>query len=243
MMGKLIEQIQSLGYYFIEGEPILSVPSPEGGFIEINRLSVSQIKGGQTMILKHDDSPTMFPGGQAFRHGIPDSQFIDSIKTTCGAIYKDYYALDDNGYSLLLYSYSSRTKAYLDSEKARIGLIDYKEGMPEEFFSLVQYTIGRGIGLVDAGKYADGRFVVQSSKPLFAEDYVLRMHFTRFPSQQDIEDAVIIHKMEYDFKQGRHREVFCCNDCGEIKHWLDIEGPIERKLAMRLQRVCGCKKQ
>lgn len=238
-MGKLIEQIQSLGYYFTEGEPILSVPSPDGGFTEIRRLSVSQTRGQQTMRLKHDDSPTMFPGGLSLREGT-HSALIEGVKTTCGAIYRDYYGLDDNGYAILLYNYSGRTKEYLDSEKARIGLIDYKDGMPEQFFSLKQYTIGQGIGEVDAGQYADGRFVAQSSRPLFEEDFVLRLHFTRLPSQQDVEDAVTIRKIERDFQLGRHREVFHCNDCGEIKHWVDIEGPIERKLAMRLMRKCGC---
>ena len=240
-MGRLIERIQSLGYFITEGKPLLSVPSADGGFVEIRQLSVSLENGEQTMILNHDDSPTMFPGGLAFRQGVLDHSLIDGIKTTCGEVYKDFYGLDDNGYALLLYSYSGRTKAYLDAEKERIGLIDYKEGMPEPFFSLAQYTIGHGIGEMAAGQYADGRFVVQSSRPHYEEDYILRMHFTRFPSRQDVEDAALIREVERDFKLGRHREVFHCNDCGETKHWLDIEGPIERKLNMRLLHVCGCK--
>ena len=239
-MGKLTEQIQSLGYYFTEGKLLISVPSPDGGFIEIKQLSVSLKGGRQTMAIKHDDSPTMIPGGLAFRQGVLDSALLDGIKTTCGAIYKDFYGLDDNGYSLLLYNYSGRTKAYLDSEKARIGLIDYKEGMPEQFLGLEQYTIGQGIGEMDAGQYADGRFVVQSSRPLYEENYVLRMHFTHFPSKQDVEDAVAIRKVEHDFTLERHHEAFHCKACGELKHWLDIEGPIERKLAMWLERKCGC---
>lgn len=242
-MGNLIEQIQKLGYYVTEGEPLLSVPSQDGDYVEINRLNVSLSDGRQKMAIKVDDSPTMFPDELTFRSDNLRSENSNGIKTTCGALYKDYYGLDDNGYSMLLYNYSGRTKAYLDSEKTRIGLISYKEGMPESFIALERYTIGQGIGEMDAGQYADGRFVVQSSHPLFDEDYVLRMHFTHFPSQQDVQDAAVIRKVERDFKLGRHREVFVCNKCGEVMHWLDIEGPVARKLAMRLSRLCGCSEE
>ena len=33
---------------------------------------------------------------------------------------------------------------------------------------------------------------------------------------------------------------FVLYDCGEMRHWVDIVGTIERKLAMRLMRKCGC---
>ncbi len=141
--------------------------------------------------------------------------------------------------SWLLHNHSLRTKTYLDGEKQRLGLIDYKEGLPEAFFSLERYTVGGGIGEVEVGRYADGRFVVQSTS-IIDESAVLRMHFTRFPSMQDVEDTLTIRKMERDFRLGRHREVFHCSRCGELRHWLDIEGPIARKLHMRLKHQCGC---
>lgn len=238
-MGKLIEQIQSLGYHFEEGKTLLSVPTAKGDFKEIKQLSVRSLDG-QIMTIKRDNSPTMFPGSIVFRQGILDNSLLDGIKTTCIDIYKDYYDLDCNGYTILLHNYSSRTKAYLDSEKARIGLIDYKEGMPEQFFALDRYMISQGIGEVDVGYYADGRFVVQSARPLFEEDHVLRMHYTRAPSKEDVEDAVTIRKLERDFKLGRHRETFLCSDCGNPRHWLDIKGDIRHKLQMRLMRKCGC---
>ncbi len=142
--------------------------------------------------------------------------------------------------SWLLHNFSLRTKQYLDAEKDRIGLIGYKESLPEAFFSLDQYTVGGGVGEVEVGRYADGRFVVQSTS-IIDESDVLRMHFTRFPSKQDVEDALTIRKMERDFSLGRHREMFHCNRCGELRHWLDIEGPIGRKLEMRLRHQCGCR--
>ncbi len=237
-MGKLTEQIQSLGYHFLEGKPLMSVPAG-AGFTEIRQLSVRALDG-QIMEIKRDTSPTLFPGGPAYRQGVLDGSLADGLKTSCDAIYRDYYSLDDNGHSLLFFNYSARTKQYLDAEKARIGLISYKEGIPEGFFALDQYAVGQGIGEMDIGHYADGRFVAQSAHPLFEEEYVLRMHFSRFPSKQDVEDAVVIRKMERDFKLGRHREIFICNDCGETKHWLDIPGSISEKLRLRLQRKCGC---
>ena len=62
------------------------------------------------------------------------------------------------------------------------------------------------------------------------------------PDQRDVEDALIVRKMERDFRLGRHRETFTCSDCLERKHWLDIPGNIQEKLALRLMRKCGCNK-
>lgn len=237
-MGKMIEQIESLGYHFTEGRPLRSVPKDDG-FQEIFELRV-RAPDGQIMTVKCDESPTMFPGGLALRDGVLDRSLVDGLKTTCGEIYQDYYDLDENGYSLLLHNYSKRTKDFLDAEKERIGLIDYKEGMPEGFFALDKYPIGQGIGEVDVGRYADGRFVAQTSSTFFDEAHVLRMHYRRFPSRQDVEDALTIRKMERDFKLGRHREMFHCGTCGELKHWLDIPGTISEKLEHRLNHHCGC---
>lgn len=237
-MGRLVDQIQGLGYHLSEGRTLRSVPAGDG-FVEIRELRASS-GDGQVMVIQADESPTMFPGSVAFREGVMDGALVDGVKTTNAAVYQDFYGLDENAMSWLVRNYSLRTKAYLDGEKARIGLIDYKEGLPEPFFALDKYTIGQGIGDVDVGQYADGRFVAQSAQALFDDEQVLRMHFTRFPSRQDVEDTVTIRKMERDFKLGRHREMFHCSRCGELKHWLDIEGPIYRKLDMRLMHTCGC---
>lgn len=225
-MGTLTEQISRQGYRFIEGRPLRSVPQDDA-LREIHELRV-RAESGQEVVLKCDTSPTMFP--------TPDGD----ITTSCDAIYRDYYGLDENALTLLLYNYSSRTKAYLDGERARIGLTDYKEGLPEGFFALDRYPIGQGIGEVDVGRYADGRYVAQTSQALFAEAHVLRMHFTHYPSLQDVEDTLTLRKIERDFKLGRHREVFTCSDCGASRHWLDIPGTIQQKLTLRLRRKCGC---
>lgn len=237
-MGKLSDKIASLGYHFSEGKTLLSVKSGES-FQEIKELRVQSLDG-QTMVLKRDNSPVMFPGGVSYWKGVMDTSHSEDIVTTCGEVYRDYYDLDENGYAMLLYNYSGRTKAYLDSEKARIGLTDYKEGTPEAFFALANYMMEEGVGEVNAGRYADGRFVAQTANPLFEEDHVLRMHYSRMPTEQDIADTLVIRKIERDFKLGRHREIFCCSACGEFKHWLDIPGGIRKKLSMRLKHRCGC---
>lgn len=236
----LVDQILSLGYHLSEGKPLRSVPLRDG-FVEICELR-ARAQDGQVMVLRADESPTLFPGGIAMRDGVLDGSLFDGIRTTCGEVYRDYYGLDDNAACWLLYNHSLRTKEYLDAEKARIGLTDYKEGFPEGFFALDKYPISGGLGEVDVGRYADGRFVAQTSQALFDEAHVLRMHYTRFPSRQDVEDTLTIRKIERDFKLGRHRELFHCTDCGEMRHWLDIDGDISTKLKMRLKRRCGCAK-
>lgn len=237
-MGVLTEQIQSLGYHFIEGRPLRSVPKDDG-FQQIFELRV-RASDGQTVVVKCNTDPTLFPGGMALRDGVLDRTLQDGIRTTNDSIYRDYYDMDENGYCLLLFNSSARTRAYLDSEKIRIGLIDYKEGLPEGFFALDRYPIQRVIGDVDVGRYADGRYVAQTARGLFEETHVLRMHYSRFPSRQDVEDTLTIRKIERDFASGRHKEVFHCDDCGELRHWLDIPGSLQDKLRMRLARRCGC---
>ncbi len=238
-MKQLIMDIESLGYHFSEGNPVMSVKTAQE-FMEIRELRV-QSSDGQVLLIKVDNSPFLFPGGIAFRKGIMDRSLTDGIHTTCSEIYREYYGLDEDGLCMLLYNCSKRSRDYLDAEKTRIGLTDIKEGDPEPFFALDHYDVGMGIGQIDVGRYADGRFVAQTAHTwLYEDSSVLRMHFTRMPSREDLEDALIIRKMERDFKLGRHREVFTCNDCGETRHWLDIPGGIREKLSLRKQRKCGC---
>lgn len=153
-MGKLVEQIESLGYHFQEGKQLLSVAAQQG-FTEIRQLLVRSMDG-QTIVVKQDDSLMLFPGGIAFSKGVLDVSLADGVRTTCAEIYRDYYNLDENGYSMLLYNYSGRTKQYLDAEKQRIGLTDYKDGLPEGFFAVGHYDeLGYGVAEMDIGRYAD----------------------------------------------------------------------------------------
>ncbi len=237
-MGKLIEDLKRMGYQFQEGNPINMVTVGEGS-VQINELRV-QSPEGQIILLKRDQTPILFPGDT---DGLPDNDRTgeDGIRTTCAEVYRDYYALDEEAMSLLLHNYSLRTKAYLEEQRQRLGLTSVKEGPPEAFFVLDEFNVGMGVGLMEVGRYADGRFVAQSSgESLYEDADVLRMHFSHLPDQRDVEDALIIRKMERDFKLGRHRETFTCSDCFEKRHWLDIPGTIQEKLALRLMRKCGC---
>lgn len=240
-MGKLIEELQRMGYTFQEGNPMASVQRGEDS-LQVNELRVESPEG-QIILLKRDQTPILFPGDT---DGNPHNDFAgeDGVRTTCAAVYQDYYGLDDEGLSMLLYNYSLRTKAYLDDERERIGLLSVKEGKPEAFFVLDEFNVGMGVGLIETGRYADGRFVAQSAAESLYEDAdVLRMHFSHLPDRRDVEDALIIRKMERDFKLGRHRETFTCSDCLQRRHWLDIPGSIQEKLALRLMRKCGCAAQ
>ena len=238
-MGKLIEDLQRMGYAFQEGNPISTVQVGDQS-VQVNELRVESPEG-QLILLRRDRTPILFPGdtdGQTHN----DRTGEDGIRTTCIQVYTDYYSLDEEAVTHLLHGYSLRTKRYLDQERERIGLTSVKEGPPEAFFVLDEFNVGMGVGLIETGRYADGRFVAQSaSESLYEDADVLRMHFTHLPDQRDVEDALIIRKMERDFKLGRHRETFTCSDCLERKHWLDIPGTIQEKLALRLMRKCGCK--
>ncbi|MHC1787346.1 MAG: hypothetical protein AB9880_09830 [Christensenellales bacterium] len=237
-MGKLIEDLKGMGYHFQEGNPVNTVAVGEKN-VQVNELRVESPEG-QIILLKRDLTPILFPGDT---DGLPENDWTgeDGIRTNCAAIYTDFYGLDEEAACMLLYNYSLRTRHYLESERQRIGLTSVKEGSPEAFFVLDEFNVGMGVGLMEVGRYADGRFVAQSSGDSLYEDAdVLRMHFTHLPDQRDVEDAMIIRKMERDFKLGRHRETFTCSDCFEKKHWLDIPGSIQEKLALRLMRKCGC---
>ncbi len=237
-MGKLIEELMKMGYSFQEGNPLLTLPV-NGSSVQVNELRV-QSPEGQIILLKRDMTPMLFPGDT---DGEPhnDATGEDGIRTTCGAVYQDYYKLDEEATSLLLYNHSLRTHKYLVQERQRIGLTSIKEGAPESFFVLDEFNVGMGVGLIETGRYADGRFVAQSANQSLYEDAdVLRMHFDHLPDQRDVEDALIIRKMERDFKLGRHRETFTCTDCQQTRHWLDIPGTIQEKLALRMMRKCGC---
>ncbi len=240
-MGKLIETLRLMGYAFQEGNPVTTVPLGDQS-VMINELRVESPEG-QLVLLKQDTTPMLFPGDT---EGLPHNDYAgeDGVRTTCIRVYRDYYGLDDQGVCLLMHRYSLRTKQYLDGEKRRMGLIGMKEGPPEAFFVLDEFNVGMGIGLMETGRYADGRFVAQSaSESLYEDADVLRMHFTHLPEQRDVEDALVVRKLQRDFRLGRHRETFTCSDCLQRRHWLDIPGTLQEKLALRLMRKCGCLNQ
>lgn len=237
-MGKLIDTLKEMGYEFQEGNPVASLERGEDK-LQINVLRVLSPEG-QILLLKRDRTPILFPGDT---DGVPDNDRTgeDGIRSTCIEVYEDYYDLDEEQLSLLEHSFSLRTKHYLDEERERLGLISIKEGRPESFFVLDEFDVGMGIGMFEIGRYADGRFVAQSASESFYEvTDVLRMHYDHLPDKRDVEDALIIRKMERDFKLGRHRETFTCGDCLQKRHWLDIPGTIQEKLSLRMMRRCGC---
>ena len=227
-MGELIDELKGMGFEFQEGNLVMEV-EVAGSTVEIHDLRVKSSEG-QIILLKRDMTPMLFPG-----------KGRDDVRTACGDVYRDYYGLDDEGMAMLLYNHTLRTHQYLDEQRQRIGLISIKEGPPESFFVLDEFDVGMGIGLIETGRYADGRFVAQSASEAFYEDAdVLRMHFTHLPDEKDVEDALLIRKTERDFKLGRHRETFECENCGQKKHWLDIPGTMKEKLNLRMMRKCGC---
>lgn len=229
-MGKLINELKDMGYEFQEGNLVMEIVI-EGKSVEVHELRVKSAEG-QIILLKRDKTPMLFPGKE-----------ID-VRTTCADVYRNYYGLDDEGMAMLMYNHSLRTHNYLLDQRERIGLISIKEGPPESFFVLDEFDVGMGIGIIETGRYADGRFVAQSASEAFYDDAdVLRMHFTHLPDEEDVEDALLIRKTERDFKLGRHRETFVCVDCGQKKHWLDIEGSMKIKLNLRLMRKCGCQQK
>ena len=229
-MGKLIDELKDMGYGFQEGNLVMEL-EVAGKPAEIHELRVKSAEG-QIILLKRDMTPMLFPGKDR-----------DDVRTTCGDVYRDFYGLDEEGMSMLLHNHSLRTHNYLKEQRERIGLISIKEGPPESFFVLDEFDVGMGIGLIETGRYADGRFVAQSaSEAIFDEADVLRMHFTHLPDQSDVEDALLIRKTERDFKLGRHRETFECADCGKTRHWLDIPGTMKEKLSLRHAGKCGCRK-
>ena len=237
-MGKLTDTLKAMGYELLE-EP--STASADR-LSQVHNLRARSIHG-QSILLSRDETPILFPGDT---DGIPNNDWTgeDGVRTTHAEVYRDYYGMDDESYCMLVHGMSRRSWDYLEGEKQRIGLTGMKEAPPESFFVLDEFDVGRGVGTMEAGRYADGRFVAQSlPDPLNDEENVLRMHFTRLPEKTDAEDGLIIRQVESDLMHSRRGERFTCADCGVQKHWLDIPGTLREKHAQWSKRKCGCAAQ
>lgn len=205
-MGKLTETLKQMGYTFLEAArpqwpvPQLRVRSPRG----------------QELVLGRDEQPCFFPGDT---DGIPDNDWTgeDGVRTTACAVYCDYYALDREGCCRLLHACSCRVWEYLAAQRARIGLVGVKVAAPEQFFVLETHDIGLGVGILEAGRYADGRFVAQAVSA--GGGPVLRMHFRHLPERGQAQDGALIALIEQGLMDGTLTDP-------EDSGWLDPHGTL-----------------
>jgi len=135
-----------------------------------------------------------------------------------------------------------RTEKYLEKLNKTLGLVDYKAGYEEEDVDVEQvYTQFIG-GDIEVGKTNDGKWLAQYSKRTDVDDYVVvRMYFSRFPSQKDVETAKLLKEIEHHFMlYGYDAAKFNCWECGKERHWLDIPGGLREKWPAYLEKYCGC---
>jgi hypothetical protein len=60
------------------------------------------------------------------------------------------------------------------------------------------------------------------------------------PSLKAIQDAIMIDRLEFDFKFGKLEEEFICWECDHHVHWLDIKGDLKTKITCLKEKYCGC---
>ncbi len=208
-MGKLTDTLTKMGYTFIADEvPAGTVP----------RLRVRSPRG-QEIILGRNEQALLFPGDT---DGIPDNDWTgaDGLTLTSGSIYRDYYGMDDETYCRFLYGAGTRTREYLAKRKAVIGLTTWKYAKPELFFVLDTYDLGAQ-GVLEAGRYSDGRFVAQATGA--PGEQVLRMHFEHLPDLAQAAEGAVIAAAEQGFLTGT------LHDHPDGAHWLDTPGGINEK--------------
>lgn len=175
------------------------------------------------------------------------------ISTTGYGFYASYYSLSDDEASILRYGCSARSREYIEATMKNIGLeritdvancgggadgelTTCKNIATYNFFMNVETTLG----LLE-----DGTYVTQTCFQYIVDDFaVVKMYFSRKPSERDMEVAFVIRDVESYFSRpnfnGDDRETFVCYGCGNPVHWLNIPGGIKEKWSNLQERYCGC---
>jgi hypothetical protein len=110
-----------------------------------------------------------------------------------------------------------------------IGMISYTddvngsgsaEGVPSDFKEIVKYAI---FGNADTcvGKIND-EWIAQTCFMVDIDDFaVIKMYFEHLPSKDEIRTAFTVRKFDY-----HPIEIFRCWECGNLTHWLELDGDI-----------------
>lgn len=137
----------------------------------------------------------------------------------------------------------SKTQRYFDLIKQTIGLVKVEYGSDWiELENPKSYDI-RGLWVIQSEiGMKDGMCVVQYSERTDIDDYVIgKYFFNRYPSKEDFEAAQLLDEIEtYLQVHGWDKVKFICWECGQEKHFVDIEGSFEEKVQSWKEKYCGC---
>lgn len=177
-------------------------------------------------------------------------------------IYKAYYQMDPEAYSIFDNGYSLRTKAYLDRVKSNIGLISYTHAsesyydnedgsMTKKLEDFRRYErLASDYSDIEVGKN-NGHWIAQYSHQAGVDGYaVVKFIFNKCPTENDVITAYYIQQTEEYFRSAMFKktrwrtddnpEEFYCWNCGKKSHWLDIPGSLDEKFSRLKDKNCGC---
>ena len=150
-------------------------------------------------------------------------------------LYAEYYnfAEDEDLECCFKYGCSARSRKYVEETMKEIGLSGFKED--DEYLD-VETVKEYGLYINEPtkiGKLESG-WVAQTEHWNLDNYYVTKMYFDRLPTESEIVTAFYIIKFSYD-----PIEVFRCQGCDRISHWLEIPGDFKAKYTSAEERYCG----
>lgn len=161
-------------------------------------------------------------------------------------LYSEYYDFKNNQdlECCFKYKYSSRSRKYIESVMDNIGFVYYTDetngsmntdGEPTDFETVCIYKLFLNAE-TKIGKLESDLWIAKNCYQIEIDDFaVIKMYFNHKPSEHDLKVAFTIRKFE-----THPIEVFKCYECGNLIHWLELDGDIIKKYDMAEEKYCGC---
>lgn len=161
-------------------------------------------------------------------------------------LYSEYYDFQSNQNleCCFKYGYSPRSRKYIETIMSEIGLINYtdasngsmcEDGNPTDFDVVCKYNLFMNaetkIGMLESNLW-----IAQTCYQIETDDFaVIKMYFNHNPSDAELRTAFTVRKFELN-----PIEVFTCYECGRLTNWLELQGDINQKYDMAVEKYCGC---
>lgn len=244
----IIDKIKAMGYgirEYVPGEYVPGCTHKPNGFLEV-RFKRNEVDW--TIIPQTNDQGIYFCGDNHVSSAKEAELLVEqgvAYKATTNELYAAYFHQGEEEQCKFRYGYGMKSRAYLESAMEEIGLLTIEKDIKgtsmlstaaERIFVHTFMHIEKidECWIVETDdKFDDGSFD-------FVFDCVgcVRMCFARRPTDQDLESAFAIMKIESRLQHSK--ETFRCWECARTVHWTDVEGNIVEKAARFKKKYCGC---